>query len=274
MAMVFWAPALAQQAAPSPSSARVLLLPRQIVSGEKATLAVLDANGRLTPGVLVSFSNGEHLTTDATGRGVFVAPLDPGEIFGSIPSRVGRVSSAILAPSEASTSSMEIETVPQFALLTDGFEILGKGFCGEADTNQVKVAGHSALVLASSPLALTVLPPADVDPGAADVEVACAKRAAPPFSLTFVELHLEADSSPLRPGEHRALTVRVRGTAARVTLEARNLAPGIAHLQGGNPVTMSSSGGAQNLARFEITGRKNGAFQIAVRLGAAEGQAR
>jgi hypothetical protein len=51
----------AQQSAPAASGARIPL-PRRIVSGEHATLAVLDVNGRLTPGVTVNFSNGDRLT--------------------------------------------------------------------------------------------------------------------------------------------------------------------------------------------------------------------
>src|SRR5260370_25866988 len=81
---VFAPGASAQQSAPAASGARILLLPRRIVSGERATLAVLDVNGRLTPGVTVNFSNGDRLTTDATGRALFVAPLNPGVIYGSI----------------------------------------------------------------------------------------------------------------------------------------------------------------------------------------------
>src|SRR5258708_16665025 len=61
--------ALLPQQAPPASSARILLLPKRVVSGETATLAVLDVNGRLTPGVPVNFSNGDHLVTNATGRG-------------------------------------------------------------------------------------------------------------------------------------------------------------------------------------------------------------
>jgi hypothetical protein len=51
-----------------------------------------------------------------------------------------------------------------------------------------------------------------------------------------------------------------------VTLEARNLAPDIAELQGGNPMQSSSSGSWENVARFEIVGRKRGSFQISIRL--------
>jgi uncharacterized protein (DUF58 family) len=106
----------------------------------------------------------------------------------------------------------------------------------------------------------------DLGPGPAAVDVFCANRRAPSFAITFTGLDLEADSSPLKAGEHRALTVRVRGTSAKVALEARNLAPEIAELAGGNPVRLSSSGGAENFARFDLIGRKNGSFLISIRL--------
>lgn len=257
----------AQQAPPAPSAARMLLLPRRIVSGEHATLAALDVSGRLTPGVTVHFSNGDRVTTDATGRALFVAPLKPGMIFGSIEGRSGRVSVAVLTAVEAASSSLEVSAAPRVASVTDRFEILGKDFCGDADANQVKVAGQSALVLASSPAALVILPPADLDPGVAEVEISCAKSDARPLAVTFVELKLEADSSSLKRGQHRTLTVRVRGTAERVSLEARNLAPEIAELTGGNPVRRMSSGGEEkNVAQFEVVGKKNGTFLISISL--------
>ncbi len=53
---------------------------------------------------------------------------------------------------------------------------------------------------------------------------------------------------------------------AKIALEARNLAPEIAELSGVNPVRASSSGGAENFARFEVVGRKNGNFLISIRL--------
>src|SRR5258708_2754497 len=273
MASVFAPWANGQQAAPAASGARILLLPRRIVSGERATLAVLDVNGRLAPGVTVNFSNGDRLTTDATGRALFVAPLNPGVIFASLAGRTGRVTTAILSPSEAASAAMEISSAPRVASLTDRFELFGKSFCGDADANQVTIARQPAIVLASSPTSLVVLPPQDLQPGAAAVEVSCAKRQSPPLTVTFVGLDLEADSSALKPGEHRVLTVRVRGTSAKIALEARNLAPNIAELSvgnpvgaGGNPVRATSSGDEENLAQFEVVGRKNGSFMISIRL--------
>src|SRR6267142_1459805 len=140
IAKVFAPGTSAQQSAPAASGARILLLPRRIVSGERATLAVLDENGRLTPGVTVSFSNGDRFTTDATGRALFVAPLNPGVIFGSIAGRTGRVATTILLPSEAASASIEVSSAPRVASLTDRFEIFGKGFCGDAGGNQVRAS--------------------------------------------------------------------------------------------------------------------------------------
>src|SRR3989454_12560952 len=179
-AVVFASETAVPQSPPAASGARILLLPRRIVSGERATLAVLDVDGRLTPGVTVNFSNGDRFTTDATGRALFVAPLNPSVIFGSIAGRAGRVATAILSPSEAASASMEVSSAPRVASLTDRFEIFGKSFCGDADANQVTIAGQPALVLASSPVALVVLPPPDQKPGGAAVEISCAKRQSPP----------------------------------------------------------------------------------------------
>jgi hypothetical protein len=254
------------QKSPPSSSGRTLLLPRTIVSGDRATLAVLDANGRLTPGAAVNFSNGDRLTTDATGRALFVAPLTPGVIYGSIAGRSARVPVTILAPAETAAGSIQVESIPQVASITDRFEISGRGFCGDADANQITVSGDPALVLASSPTSLVVLPPADLHPGRASVDISCAKRYGPPLEVVFVALTLEADSSPLAPDVLRRLTVHVDGTRDKVTLEAKNLAPDIAELRGGNPLHISSSGGVENQAHIEIVGRKRGSFQISIRL--------
>jgi hypothetical protein len=259
-------PVSAQQP-PAASSARILLLPRRIVSGERATLAVLDVNGRLTPGVGVKFSNGDRLTTDTTGRALFVAPLNPGVISAVISGRPGRVYTTILSPTEAAAlASLQVSLAPRIASLSDRFEVSGSGFCGDADANQVTIGGQSALVLASSPTSLEVLPPSNLDPGAASVEVSCAKRSAPAFSVKFVTLTLEADSSALAPGDHRTLTVRVQGTSVKVPLEAHNLAPDIADLSGGNPARVTSSGGGDNLAKFQLAGRQKGSFVVSIRL--------
>jgi hypothetical protein len=257
--------ALAQQA-PNPAGARILLLPRRIVSGERATLAVLDVNGRLTPGVTVAFSNGDRLTTDQSGRALLVAPLNPGVIFGAIEGRHGRVPTTIVAPTETELSLVEINSVPRIASLSDRFDVLGHGFCGDADANNVTIGGLPAIVLASSATSLVVLPPADLEPGLVPIKITCGKNNFPVFNMTFLQLELHADSSTLAPGEHRGLTVSVHGTQAKIALEAKNLAPEVAELSGGDAVRQLSSGGPDNAAHFEVVGRKRGSFLISIRL--------
>jgi hypothetical protein len=264
LTLSFSAPA--QQPPPPASAARILLLPRKIVSGEHSTLAVLDVNGRLTPGVRVRFSNGDRVTTDATGRALFVAPLNPGVISAALSGHPGRVYTTILSPTEVSAPSIEISAAPRVASLSDRFELSGRSFCGDADANKVTVSGLPALVLASSPTSLVVLPPSDLDSGDASVVVSCGKLDSERFSIRFVELTLEANSSPLAPGDHRTLIVRVRGTTAKIALEARNLAPEIADLTGGNPTRISSSGGAENTAQFQLAGKQRGSFVVSIRM--------
>jgi hypothetical protein len=264
-ALLFARSAHAQQA-PNPAGARILLLPRRIVSGERATLAVLDVNGRLTPGVTVAFSNGDRLTTDQSGRALLVAPLNPGVIFAAIEGRRGRVQTTIVAPTESELSLVEINSVPRVASLSDRFDILGHGFCGDADANSVTIGGLTAIVLASSATSLVVLPPTDLEPGLVPVKISCGKNSFPTFNTTFLELALHANTSVLAPGEHRELTVSVRGAQAKVALEAKNLAPDIAELSGGDTVRQLSSGGPDNTAHFEVVGRKRGSFLISIRL--------
>lgn len=263
-AIVFCSVAGAQQA-PDASSARILLVPRRMVSGERATLAVLDVGGRLTPGATIRFSNGDKVTTDATGRALFVAPLTAGVLFASIEGRPGRVSTNVL-PAQEAGSAAHIEQAPRIASALDRFEVIGKGFCGDADRNEVTIGGQSALVLASSPDSLVILPPLDPPAGPVEVSVACGKQGPARFNLLFVALKLSADTSPLQPGQKRTLRVSVTGTQEKLQLEARNLAPDIADLAGGNPAKTFSSGDAENIAEFQVIGKKRGKFLISIRL--------
>jgi hypothetical protein len=253
------------QQAPPPKNARILLLPRKMVSGDRTTLAVLDFGGRLTPNVTVAFSNGDRVTTNSTGRATFVAPLTQGILFATIQGRPGRVQTEVIAAS-ADKGPTRVDRAPHFASLSDRLELQGHGFCGDADRNIVQVNGHSALVLASSSESLAVLPPNDLEAGPAELSVSCNQAEAGWAKVVFLELGLEADTSALKPGERRILTVRVTGTAERVTLEARNLAPNVAELTGGNSARATSSGGAQNVATFPLTGKQRGNILVSIRL--------
>jgi hypothetical protein len=257
---------LSAQETPPASGARILIMPRKIVSGEHATLAVLDVSGRLTPGVTVEFSNGDTLKTDTTGRALFVAPLNAGRIYAAIQGRVGRVAGTIVTAMESPSATQEVALAPRVASLSDRFEVMGHGFCGDADANHVLIHGLPGLVLASSPAYLAVLPPIDLQPGPTQVQVTCGQKTSPAFTVVFVSLELEAGNSGLAPGEHRRLTVRVKGTTTKVNLEARNLAPDVTELLGGTQIRALSTGGADNVASFELVGKKRGNFVISIRL--------
>lgn len=256
---------LAQQA-PAPSAARILLLPRKIVSGEHATLAVLDVSGRLTPGVQIKFSDGESVTTDATGRALFVAPLNPGTIFAGIAGRSGRVSSNIVSQVDVPSVTLDVAAAPRLASVSDRFELSGHGFCGDADANHVIIGGLPGLVLASSPASLSVLPAPDLEPGPAKVQISCGQKSSVPFTIVFVSLELNASNAALAPGEHRTLIVQVRGTNAKITLEAKNLSPEVAELEGGLSAKTASAGGQDNQAKFGVIGKRHGNFVISIRL--------
>jgi hypothetical protein len=253
------------QQIPSAKNARILLVPRKMVSGDRVTLAVLDVNGRLTPGATISFSNGDHVTTDSTGRGLFVAPLNPGVLYAMIQGRPGRVQTLVVG-TEENNRVAQILQAPHFASLNDRFELQGHGFCGDADKNVVQVNGRTALVLAASSESIVIVPPEELSSGPADVTVACNKAPASLVHLTLVSLVLDADTSPLKPGEKRTLGVRIGGTRERAMLEARNLAPEIAELAGGNPARAISSGGAANVAVFPLTGKQHGNILVSIRL--------
>src|SRR5215469_7621531 len=108
------APCTVAQKVPPTKNARILLLPRKMVSGDRVTLAVLDVNGRLTAGATIAFSNGDHVTTNATGRAVFVAPLTPGVLYATIQGRPGRLQTVVL-PSGNEPSTAQILEAPHFA---------------------------------------------------------------------------------------------------------------------------------------------------------------
>jgi len=119
--------------------------------------------------------------------------------------------STIVPAVESPSATLEVALAPRVASLSDRFEFMGHGFCGDADANHVLIHGSPGLVLASSPAYLAVLPPADLQPGPAQVQVTCGQKSSPPFTVVFVSLELEAGNPALAPGEHRKLTVRVKG---------------------------------------------------------------
>src|ERR1700674_2650205 len=87
-----------QRAKPQAGPPRTLILPPRIVAGLPATLAVLDAAGRLVPGAAVELSSGTKLKTDATGRALFTAPRGLVGLTAQIPGQNVTASAIVEAP--------------------------------------------------------------------------------------------------------------------------------------------------------------------------------
>ncbi len=254
------------RSAPPASAARIIVVPRRLVADAPATLAVLDVQGRLTPGVTLEFTGGARVTTDQTGRAVFTAPATPGVVFVQFAGRPGKVSTVVLPASESTSTEPRVTSYPHVAAIADRFEITGTGFRGEADANRATIGGHPALILAASPVSLVIFPAPEVGTGTARLQLESGGQKTGELSMTFVSLSLSATSARLEAGEHQKLSVEVQGSAERLMIEARNLAPELAELPRGNPLRLVTSGGEKNSAQFEVVGRKAGDFLISVRL--------
>ncbi len=261
-------PGFAQKppSAPAASAARIIVVPRRLVAGAPATLAVLDVQGQLTPGVALEFTGGARVTTDQTGRAIFTAPAMPGVVFVQFAGRPGKVSTVVLPAPENPSTELRVTSYPRVAAIADRFEITGRGFHGEADANRATVGGRLALILAASPVSLVIFPSPEVATGATKLQVETAGQKTGELPMTLVSLSLSATSARLEPGEHQKLSVEVQGSPERLMIEARNLAPELAELPRGNPLRMVTSGGEKNSAQFEVVGRKAGDFLISIRL--------
>jgi len=263
-AFVFWC-AVSPAAAQSGPGTTIILPPR-LLTAQQATLAVLDSAGRLVPAAVVEFSGGERVTTDSTGRALFTAPSEPGVLIARLPSRSARASAMVGAPTPNPPDGVQVLDYPSVATLDDRFVVEGTGFRGDANSVQVMLGSQPALVLASSPLSLVLLPHPRLKPGAAQLVLEVAGRSPGPVPITLVSLDILPLENALKPGEKGALTVRVRGTDQRLVIEARNQTPEVIQFQRGNVLRVPSSGGVVNDALIEIHALKAGDFSITARL--------
>jgi hypothetical protein len=253
-------------AAAAQAPAYTLVLPQRVVAGQRATLAVLDAEGRIAPGVSVEFSGGLTVNTDATGRAMFTAPEQTGVLTARVPDRGGSAAAMVIQPAANPPDGVVLDDVPQIIPLQDRCTILGWGFRPEADANNVTLGEQPALVLAASPVSLAVVPSPRAAPGPAQLQVEVGGRNHGPVSVTLIAIELAADKPRLAPKEKGTLTVRIRGAWQRLELDVRNLTPDVVKLAGGDAQRIISSGGTDNTAVLELQGKREGEFHVSVRL--------
>jgi hypothetical protein len=255
--------AQSQPAASTPWAATIILPPK-VVAGHPATLAALDAEGKLLPGVAVEIGTkdkeAQHVTTGATGRAVFTALGDAGSVI----AKSSTAAAAALADTGASPAAGAL-VVPPVVSHRDRFSICGGDFRGDAEANRVQINADPALVLAASPECLVVLAGPNVKPGPAKVTV---QSGAAQWSAatTLVLLEFDSPTPALVPLKRSSLTVRVRGSEEPLSIVVENKSPGVLKFLRGDAQQLKTSGSASNTASVEVQTLRSGAFSFQARL--------
>ncbi len=248
---------------------RSIVLPRELVSGAPATLSVLDAAGRLVPGVVLETTSGERLRTDATGRAEFTAPAAPGKLVVHVEGQMIAASAPVVPASDSepgASSGVQLASSPHVLEVRNRFELAGTGFRGIADENHIAIGGKQALVLAASPTSIVVLPDPDTPLGAAVLSAGVANQSPALAAVVVVTLEAIGPQGTLRVGQQTTFTVRVRGTTEPLRIEVSDLSPAILQLPDGNPLRMTTSGGAMNEAKFEVVPLAAGKYSVRAHL--------
>jgi hypothetical protein len=269
---------------------QTIVLPKILVAGEKATLAVVDAAGRLIPAVDIDLSSGAKVSTDDTGRATFLAPAQSGIFTARITETAQDFTAVVLvipkgAPNpalapvaqkssaQASLPSSAAQAIsPRLIALQDRFDILGSGFSGEAYLDRVTLGNLPAFVLAASPVSLVAQPNPHTSTGLVELTAGLTGGGAP-SPVTVVSLDVVGPERPLVPGEANAFIIGVNGSTQRLMLEVRSLTPEVVNLSKGDTEYWFTTGGATNVARVKVRGLKAGNYSLSARL-AADGVTR
>ena len=268
--------AAARQAAkPRPvPSPRQIILPPKLLAAAQATLAVLDAQGRLLSGVVVELPEGQRVTTDSTGRAIFLAMDHPGLVVARVAAGQIATTAMVVAPARpastpgAGESSLPAKLVSYQRVLAihDRFILQGTGFRADADANHVYLNGDPCLVVASSPLGLVALPGPGVPVGDVTLHVTAGGVDAGQFPVSAVLLEFSGPAEAPNAGSTGQLIVRARGTTEPLLVEVRNGSPAVIQLSQGNLQRLKTSGGEENIAPVEMKFVSDGNYSVSARL--------
>ncbi len=270
------AAARAPQGSPLPAStapatpATTIVLPQKLLAGSRATLAVLDANGRLVAGVAVELSGFGEVKTDSTGRAMFVVPSGATALYadlrtGGAPT-MAPIASEIAHVAAIAASVAKIADAPSVIALGETFDIGGAGFNGDASQDRVATGDLPALILAASPSSIVALPNPGAVLGDAKLAVTVQNQQIGVRPVTVVSLDLLGPSNPFAPGATSSFTVRVAGSTKPVLVQVYNATPDVVDLPGGNIRRLVTSGGASNSAPVPVASIRPGDYSVSVRL--------
>lgn len=249
------------EAAPFATSAVTIVLPPKLMAAHPATLAIFGLDGKLAPGISVTLSDGESVTTDRTGRAHFTTPASASFLLAQAE---GATAAALIDPATGASEPRTV-TLPPFISLRERFWICGPDLQGDASADSITINAHPALVLAASPECLVTIAPPRTVPGLASISVA-APGVHWAASATLVSLAFEAPRHALLPGQKGRLTVRVEGSAAKLNLIVENTSLDVLRFLRGDVQQIRTSGGANNSASIEVQAIRSGDFSFHARI--------
>lgn len=240
-----------------------IVLPARAVAGKPAMLAVLGADGKLLPDIAVDVA-GMRVTTDATGRAYFTAPPTGRFLIAKASgfSAAALMNSADFAPTKVATAA------PGVAAIREPFSICGSGFGGNPEAAHVRINGAPALVLAASPLCLSVLAGAHAKPGPATISIASTVEPGQQWAATTTLVALDPGFSEANvvPGQKARITVRVTGSERRLRVAVENQSPGVLRFPGEDTQEVLTTGGQENTAQLETQTIRSGDFSFTAKL--------
>jgi hypothetical protein len=279
---VDWAQELPRRKIPAP---RTIVMPQQVVVREQATLAVIDAAGRLLPGVTLEISQGQpdaspsgsppvKTTTDSTGRALFIAPSNPGTFIAKISDTELAAPSVALTREQINPHPVPaggapatiVNSYPHVLAIRDRFAITGKGFHGAADLNHVFLGDQSCLVIAASPVSLVILPGPHVPAGATHLRVNVDGHDSGRLPVAAVLLEFSGPDQAAAAGGDGKMILHVHGTTESVAVEVHNGSPRIIQLLHGNSLRLKTSGGEENTVPVELKFLSSGDYILTARL--------
>jgi hypothetical protein len=264
-ASIFLAASSTRSLVVAPTGQNRIVLPLELIAGEPATLAVLTPDGHVAAGVEIVLSSGQVLTTDESGRAHFLVPPQTGALFARLLGSETREAADVL-PKQLSSVDLQLTQFPKIASVSDRLVISGSGFSGDADKNSVEIDGKRALVLASSPTRLILMPPADTVLGPARLLIAKGNSEVT-ANITFVSIvPMSFSEVQIRAGKEATIRLLVQGTTEPLNMEIKNLTPGVAEFKHADTLFARSRGGTDNWAIIRIKGLAAGQLSYSVRL--------
>jgi hypothetical protein len=233
-----------------------------VVEGKPATFSAMASNGTALTGFVVDFDDGQHVTTDSHGQGVFT-PTARKKLEATI-TDVCATGVRVITSDEADKLPL---SVPRFFVAGTRCPITVPGmFDGDASNTHVSIGETQCPVLAESPRQAILSIPPETPLGASQLHVEDhGQKLDRPVSV--IRFSMRADKTTLRKGEATKGMAIVDGAGPV-------LVGGVIHLTNLSPQTiqLQAAGGSEKITKTIESGMiKNGRIEIPLNIHATQG---